>query len=203
MKKHTFLVALVFLILATGCTLFQKDDDAVDLPDEIGQWASRATASDAYGGLLGQNRDDQSAYAATGVPDVEACDDSQNAWVASQEDNGIQWLEVGFDTEVYASSVKVRESFGPGAIIKIELADKDDYVTLWEGKDANKKCPGDFEVFYHEKENNITINMTPFMTDRVRITLDTDVKGWNEIDAVGLVGYDKRWHFYNSTLVIE
>ncbi len=77
------------------------------------------------------------------------------------------------------------------------------YVTLWEGTDKAKPCPKELEVKYEQKEGNITKTMTSFMTNTVKITLDTDVKGWNEIDAVQLIGYELKWYMYNQTLFIE
>jgi hypothetical protein len=201
--KSVFLLIVILLTLSS-CMLFKKEEPPQP-PKEIRQWAITASASDAYGGLYGGNRDDQSAYAATGEPDVAKCEDSQMAWTASREDNGVQWLELGFEKEVYVTGVRIKESFGPGSVTKVEVLNNENasYLTLWEGKDKNKLCPGFFDLSYEFKEGNITKKMTPFISDKVKITFDTDVKGWNEIDAVELIGYEQRWYFYNNTLFLE
>jgi hypothetical protein len=204
MNIKSAVLFVIILFAVSSCMLFQKEEPPQP-PSEIRQWAVSASASDAYGGLYGGNRDDQSSYAATGEPDVSKCEDSQMAWTASKEDNGEQWLELGYEKEVYVSSVRIRETFGQGAVIKVEIMDneKGTYEKIFEGKDKNKQCPGYFETKYEFKEGNITKSMAPFLTDKVKITFDTDIKGWNEIDAVELVGYEQRWYFYNSTLFLE
>jgi hypothetical protein len=192
------------LFAVSSCMFFTKEAPPQP-PSEVRQWAFSASASDAYGGLYGGNRDDQSAYAATGEPDVDKCADSKRAWTASREDNGVQWLELGYEKEVYVSSVRVRESFGQGAVTKIEIMNNENasYMTLWEGKDKNKACLGYFEANYVLMDGNISKRMTPYLSDKVKITFDTDIKGWNEIDAVELVGYEQRWYSYNNTLFVE
>jgi hypothetical protein len=201
-RPLSFFVVMLFFV--SSCTLFQKAEPPQP-PPVVNQWAISASASDAYGGIYGGNRDDQSPYAATGEPDVLKCEDSQMAWTASREDNGVQWLELGYEKEVYVSGVNIKESFGPGAVTKVEIMNNElgAYTTLWEGKDKNKICPGTLQLKYEAKEGNITKSMTPFLSDKVKITLDTDVKNWNEIDAVELVGYEQQWYMYNSTLFVD
>ena len=200
-KIWIFLVGIIFL---ASCSLLPgTNKTTLKLPSPIRQWAASASASDAYGGLYGQNRDDQSPYAATGAPDVEKCEDSQKAWVIGQEDDGVHWLELNYDTEVYVSEVNIKENFGTGAIIKVEAMDNGQFRALWEGKDLTKACPGTFMIKYHESAGNLTKDMTSYKTSTIRITLDTDKSGWNEIDAVEVVGYDQRWFAYNNTLVYE
>jgi hypothetical protein len=205
MNQKIFFAALFLIVLLSACNSlpFGQKKEEVQLPAEISQWAISATASDAYGGLLGGNRDDQSPFAATGAPDVEKCEDNKKAWVIGKDNDGLHWLELEYENEVYASKVRVMESFGPGSVVKIELLNGSDYFTLWEGKDKNKICPGDIEASYEIKEGNFTKKMTSFLTNKVKITIDTDVKEWNEIDAVQLIGYNNRWYFYNNTLAIE
>lgn len=195
-------LVLFVLLLFSACSLLPKKEE-IKTPPEIRQWAVSAKASSAYGGLLSDNRDDFSPYAAAGAPDVFNCSDNPRAWVADGEDIGEQWLELGYENEVYVSGVSVRETFNPGAVTRIDLLDGTDYVTIWEGKDTNRKCPGAFEVSVREREGNITRNMTSFRTGTVKITLDTDKEGWNEIDAVELRGYENYWYFFNNTLVIK
>ncbi len=204
MKRNQFILpAILIMFFVAGCTLFGGKKEEPKPPAEIIQYAMLASASDAYGGMLGQNRDDQSAFAATGQPDVDKCGDSQKAWVISKEDDGQHWLELEYEKGVYLSKVRIRETFGPGAVVRIEAMNTSGYATIWEGKDTNSACPGYLEFTYSGKEGNITRKMMPFLTSRLRITLDTDTKGWNEIDTVELAGYDKVWYYFNETLFVE
>ncbi len=203
MKKYLFvLVLLIFLVSCTG----NNGKNSVDLPEEKRQWAVSAKASSSYAGDYGQQRDDYSPFAATGQPDVFNCTDNQKAWVTEKENDRLHWLELTYNDEIYVSKVKVRETLGPGSVTKIELKNNTEYFTFWEGQDNRRKkpCPGYFEKdFVFQLDNTTQINMTPFKTDTVKITLDTDIDDWNEIDAVELIGHDRIWYFYNKTLVIK
>lgn len=213
MKKSQIILILSLVVLISACdTLplpFLQGDKGPQIPNETVQWAIDATASSAYGGTLGQNKDDQSPFAATGEPDVEGCVESKKAWTTRREDDGIHYIELTYWDRVYVSSIKIYETFNPGFIKKIELKNgtgPDDYFTFWEGSyDPRRVCPYVFEANFPEylDEMNITRKMTPFETDTVKITIDTDVKGWNEIDAVQLTGYMENWYMFNETLFIE
>ena len=207
-KSYVHLISITLvIILITGCTgLFGgEEEEVLVLPTAIKQWAMKASASSAAGGLLGENRDDQSPFAATGESDVDECGDSLKAWVIEQEDDGMHWLELEFYDEVYVSQVRVKESWNPGSVAKIELKNDNEYVTMWEGVDnrRNPPCPGFFEVNYEGQEGNISKTMSPFKAHTIKITLNTDVEGWNEIDAVQLVGYNERWYLFNNTVFFE
>jgi hypothetical protein len=203
MNKNVFF-AVLFVLVLSSCTLFKKDDGPI-LPSEIRQWAVNAEASSSAGGKYGANRDDQSPTAATGEPDVIECMDDMKAWAPEDADDGLQWIEFKYYDEVHVSQVRVKESLNPGTIIKLELKDGDNYFTLWEGTDdrRHKDCPGFFEKKFFAMEGNISLNMTPFKTDTVRVTLDTELPEWNEIDAVELVGYANKWYYFNNTVQIE
>ena len=124
MNKHIQLISITLLIiLLTGCSslIGGEEEEKLILPIAIEQWAIKASASSAAGGLLGENRDDQSPYAATGEPDVNECGESLSAWVIKQEDDGLHWLELEFYDEVFVSKVRIKESWNPGSVSKVEL----------------------------------------------------------------------------------
>ena len=210
MKKIQIIFILSFVVLISACDnlplpFLGGGDSGPTLPNTTVQWGWEASASSAYGGILGKNRDDQSPYAATGEPDVEGCQESKKAWTIRQEDDGLHWLEIRYWDRVYVSNIKIYENFNPGFIKKIELkngSDENDYFTLWEGSyDPRRTCPYIFETsFEYMDDNNITRKMTPFATDTVKITVDTNVPGWNEIDAVQLTGYMDNWYWYNNSV---
>jgi hypothetical protein len=127
-----------------------------------------------------------SALQAIGGPDSSA-GDQRTAWAPATQDGGAEWLEVDFPNAVEVGTVIVRENCAPGAIVRISaVTDAGNEVPLWQG-DA-PKVPA--------------VSDTPFpaapgiLANRVKIYLDTQkVPGWNEIDAVQLVGRDgsRQW----------
>jgi hypothetical protein len=139
------------------------------------QWASSAAASSEYG------PDSWSASQATGEPDTPDYGDFATAWAPVGSDVGPQWLEVGFDTPVRPMEVVIWETSGAGFVTLVEALDErsGDWVVLWEGSDGS---PGFVAGFSPPLES------TDVVTDTIRVTIDSDVPGWNEIDAVGLLG---------------
>jgi|GEM_PF-767720 len=127
-----------------------------------------------------------SALQAVGAPDSGA-GDQRTAWAPATEDGGVEWLQVDFERPVEAATVIVRENCAPGAVIRImAVNDVGGETLLWQG-DAPKAA---------------AVSNTPFaaagsvMTNRVKVYLDTKkVPGWNEIDAVQLIGRDgsRQW----------
>lgn len=153
-----------------------KQDEIKHDPD--GQWASEATASSSYNDAQGDSG--WSAKQATGAPDVDRYADDQHAWAPKTEDGGIEWLDLKYLKPVHASEVRVRESMGSGAVIKVELFDEAGAAhTVWQGVDPTK------ELNYLI----LKFKTTEYRVNRVKVTLATNViPGWNEIDAVQLVG---------------
>ena len=146
--------------------------------DPNGQWATDAKASSTFNDAKGNTS--YSANQATGEPNVQAYSTTPQAWSSKTPDSGIEWLELTFSKPVHANAVRVRESSGSGAVIKIEVFDEKGAAhTVWSGADSTK------ELNYLIAE----FPKTAFMTNRVKLTLATNVVGgWNQIDAVQLVG---------------
>ena len=149
--------------------------------DPNGQWATQATASSTYNDA--QNAAGWSANQATGAPNVDKYGDDGAAWASKTADAGIEWLDLRYAKPVHATEVRVRESAGSGAVIKIEIYDeRGEAHAVWQGADPTT------ELNYFM----VKFPKTTFKTDRVKITLATNVvPGWNEIDAVQLVGTDQ------------
>ncbi len=151
------------------------------------QWAKEAYASSQYSSDL------WSAKQATGKPNTMRDGDHPTAWAPRSQDSPTEWLELVYEHGVLVSQVSVRETCNPGFVVKIEAYAYGDtlpflgklpkgatgWVKLWEGKDTTKKSPG---VFTPE------IRPSSFVTNRIRITINNRVRGWNEIDAVELAG---------------
>jgi hypothetical protein len=149
--------------------------------DPNGQWAVTATASSSYNDAKGT--DGWSPNQTAGPPDVQTYSDDGKAWAPKEQDAGIEWLELAYVKPVHATEVRVRESFGSGAVIKIELQDEQGARhTVWTGTDPTKGL--DYLV--------ATFPKTPYKAAKVKVTLATNlVPGWNEIDAVQLVGTEQ------------
>ena len=135
-------------------------------------WAASATASTQYG------NPQWSAMQAAGQPNTNACGDHNSAWASKTPDGQWEWLDLTFPQVVTAKAVRIKETFNPGAVRKIEGFINGGWVVIWQGQDPNSSCPGVAEIPL----------AAPMPLNRIRIHLDSvTVKGWNEIDAVGLV----------------
>ena len=156
-----------------------KQDEIKNDPN--GEWAIQATASSTYGDAQGTAS--YSANQATGVPNVDKYADDGAAWAPKTADGGIEWLDLKYPKPVYATEVRVRESCGSGAVVKVEVFDeKGGAHSVWQGNDPTKEL--NYLIVKFPK--------TAFKADRVKVTLATNViPGWNEIDAVQLVGTDQ------------
>jgi pyruvate/2-oxoglutarate dehydrogenase complex dihydrolipoamide acyltransferase (E2) component len=161
--------------LAAAQWAMRQDEIKTD-PD--GQWAVEAKASSSYNDAQGEAA--WSAKQATGAPDVDKYGDDGHAWAPKTPDAGIEWLDLKYAKPVHAAEVRVRESCGSGAVIKVELFDEGGAAhTIWQGDDPTKDL------------NYLTLQFKPtdYKVNRVKVTLATNViPGWNEVDAVQLVG---------------
>lgn len=123
----------------------------------------------------------------TGPADTLTAGDLPTAWAPRQPDGGDEWLQLEFESPVLLAEVHVYESYNPGAISKLTtfLADGRE-VIIWEGTESEATAPV------------ARIFSVPFAAQAnvVKVYLDTRrVAGWNEIDAVELVGRDgsRQW----------
>lgn len=211
--KKVFTV-LFLAMISSGCIVDHYDDDCWDCDsnppppppppgyETISMYAVEAYASSE--GLPGSS--EFSAFQATGAPDVTMCGDDPNAWspqdaemtpgVQSDGNTIDEFLEVTFPEGVYASQVKIFESFNPGAIVAVDLESSTGsapVAVLWEdfSGDGPAPCPSAFVIDLN--------GTTDHRYDRVVIYLDTNLVGdenrngtpdddYNSIDAVMLVG---------------
>lgn len=159
-------------------------DEKKILADPLGQWASSAVASSTYAQTADQKAG-YSAWQATGAPNVSRYSDNPAAWTTRSGDSKTpEWLEVKFARPVYATSLRIRQSAAPGAISKLELIDADGAShEIWSGADATPYQKNTIGWLVQD------IPKTSFVVTGARITLATArVWGWNQIDAVQLVG---------------
>lgn len=141
---------------------------------EIGQWATTATASSQYDDIS------WAARQATGAPDVVGCEDDPRAW-ASLEAGTKEWLELTYTTPVLPTMIRVYETWSPGSIVKVEVKDAaGQYTTIYTAQVTTPACPRTLEI-------PVTGVMAKIFA--VRISVDQAAhQDWNEIDAVQLVG---------------
>ena len=153
---------------------------------------------------------------AIGAPDTLRAGDLPTAWASLYPDAGQEWLKVDFDRAVSICGIRVRQTFNPGAIAKVTavLENGMEHV-LWEGRDPMPSAPGDADFIlwvdeqrpddtpdsWIRKASGITVISgvgldQDIVSKSIKIYLDTTRRrGWNEIDAVQLLGKDgkKQW----------
>jgi len=156
-----------------------EEQDRVFGEDPNGQWAATVTASSEY-----QTRGDYSASRAAGPPDVTRYGDSRLAWASRTADGQEEWLEATFARPVLATAVRVRQVYNVGAISRVEVIGPTGAgTTVFSGVDTRDYPASQIAWFV------VRFAKTPQPVQRVRVTLDSPrVRGWNEIDAIQLVG---------------
>lgn len=127
-----------------------------------------------------------SAMQAVGAPD-SAAGDQRTAWASATADGGEEWLLVDFARAVQPATIIVRENCAPGAITRIAaVSETGNEILVWQGEAPQLGAVSDTPF----------PAMRPIMTSKVKIYLDTSkVAGWNEIDAVQVIGRDgtRQW----------
>ncbi len=162
---------------------FALAEDAIK-NDPKGQWAVSAKASSTYSNDINNTSSSYHPFRAAGAPDTEAYGDRDTSWATKESDTGLEWIELEYAKPVNASQIKIRQNNAPGAIISVDIYDETGSAhNIWKGPDATQYKPSTISWL------NIPFEKTAFKTQRVKITLATNaVSGWNEIDAVQLIG---------------
>ena len=122
-----------------------------------------------------------------GEPDTMSAGDQRTAWAPATADGGTEWLQVGYEKAVEIAQVRVRETCGAGSIAKVAaVLESGAEVVIWQGRQS----AGEGIV-------DAPFSAPAGVTARgVKVYLDTArVPGWNEIDAVELIGRDgtRQW----------
>jgi peptidoglycan hydrolase-like protein with peptidoglycan-binding domain len=123
---------------------------------------------------------------ATGAPDTATAGDQATAWATQEPDAGTEWLKLTYAQAVDVAQVRVHETFNPGAVTSITAAAEGGEVVIWSGDPVAAEAPNWLELTPTAAARTATITLH----------LDTTLKeGWNEIDAVELVGADgsRQW----------
>ena len=143
------------------------------------QWATSVRAvSSEY------SPDAWNAQNVLGPPDVyPAYGDIRKAWASREQDAAEEFIEVGFAQPMRASALQVVQTFNPGAIATVELITASGQIVQIHGP-ANSYTPGSTS-----RIDMLSTECTdePIVAARVSLASGA-VPGWNEIDAIGLVG---------------
>ncbi len=148
----------------------------------IYQWAVSGTASSEF------SSPEWSADQAAGAPDSPGCGDYQFAWASAASDS-IDTLVIEYAILVFPLEIVVYESFNPDQVVKVEVQDPENggfYTVLQKNPvQVDRPCP--YELV-------IPAGQIGFKTNTIRITLDQSQLGlgWNEIDAVELIGVEEQ-----------
>jgi hypothetical protein len=122
-----------------------------------------------------------SALQLTGEPDTPGDGDLGTAWASKREDMGEVWLELDYERAVLPEAVRIHETLKPGTVAKVQARTPTGaWETLWEGVAPEGGSPRWFEP---------ALSRASTAVSTLRLVLDTNrIPGWNEIDAVELVG---------------
>ena len=115
-----------------------------------------------------------------GEPDTAQPGDDVNAWASLAENAKGEWVLLEYAAPVRATAIDIHETFNPGAVAAIAIFTPDGReVELWSSR-GNQAVAAKARVL----QINLPVG---FDVERVKLYLACDqVKGWNEIDAVGL-----------------
>ena len=144
------------------------------------RWASKllGVSSEFSGGNGQQYRGNQALGKPNKLPQAES---GASAWRPAQEDDGEQWIKVGFEQPAPIRQVAVAENFGAGCISKILAYDPDgkEYLLSINPETA----PPAAGKMWHL----VLKSPTAYAVAALKVVLNTQrVAGYNEIDAVGV-----------------
>ena len=197
--KRPILLGMLIIILLTGCTseIVEEDQNptaAVELTPTLDPTQVAATRYPATGVIYqwGMSAEASTEFAnpewaaeqAAGTPDAPGCGDYQFAWASAASDS-IDTLEVSFARSVYPLEIVIHESYNPDQVVKVEVFDPETggfYAVLQKNPvQIDRPCP--YQLI-------VPVDGIEFQTNLVRITIDQSQLGlgWNEIDAVQLIG---------------
>jgi len=143
----------------------------------IRQWAAEAEASSEYGSS------DWKAGQAVGEPNTPICGDYGTAWAAAGS-NTVEWINLYVQVPIVPTEIHIIESYNPDQVVRVDLIDmQGGFVPVYTAQPqiVENPCPHAL---------SIPVTQRDILAQGVRITIDQSVLGlgWNEIDAVEIVG---------------
>ncbi len=129
---------------------------------------------------------------ATGAPDTHQAGDIPTAWASLTPDNQAEWLLLTYAAPIKPMAIHVYETYNPGALARVTVFGPDrQEMEVWKGKDPSEPGSGMGISKIPLDQAKVTFPIT-----RVKLYLDSpSVRGWNEIDAVGLMDHSGKLHW--------
>jgi speckle-type POZ protein len=142
-------------------------------------WASSVRGFSSQYGTPGWG-----AVKVLGPPDVfPRHGDIPEAWASRGADDGVEWIEVGFDRVSSIAAVVIYETFNPGAISRVAMTSDSGGIFDAPAGGAVAETSPEGSVL-----RRFDLGCTPYRVRAIRLELDSlAVLGWNEIDAIGIV----------------
>ena len=180
----TFLMGLSWLVACNPIS--EKVPAATVLPDnavpplqsgQVRQWAVGAEASSEFADP------EWAAVQATDAPNTPRCGDYETAWATAGSDT-IETLVLTYTVSVHVTGINIVQSFNPNQISKVELIGVfERAVSVYDGQPRQVDQPCPYTL-------SIPIEKTEGRFNKVRLTVDQSIlgMGWNQIDAVELIG---------------
>jgi hypothetical protein len=151
---------------------------AVGGSQEIRQWAVSAKASSQYGASS------WNAEQAIGEPNVTECGDNGLAWASESSSSALDWIELTYATPVVPTAINIHQSYNPSQVIEVDLIDTAGTTyTAWQGSPKKVSTCPDLMTITFDKKQEMLVEKVVVIVDQSILDL-----GWNEIDAVELVG---------------
>ncbi len=191
--KSLYLFVMISMLLCTvGCSVSSEPESTMQVEvstqetsvpvfeqrsgSEIPQWAAEASASSEF------TNDEWAAEDATGPPDTDRCGDYQTAWASAASD-GVSTLVLTYTQSVIPIMINIHQSFNPDQVTEIFVVGDDSNRIVYQNdpQQIDQPCPYILSV---------PITDVGFPVRRLEITVDQSQLGlgWNEIDAVELIG---------------
>jgi hypothetical protein len=115
---------------------------------------------------------------ATGPPTIGGCADTGQAWAPLGSGTDPEWLELTYARPERARGVVIHETWIGGFVTRVDLSEDGSGTvhTIWTGEDGTP-CGEALELSWPETEYRVSA-----------VRIHTQVDGWEEIDAVELLG---------------
>jgi len=170
----------------------QRQADSFDGEEywTVTRWDRAGAAQILSSRVLGMNLN-WSPQQAAGKPDSQIMGDNPRAW-ASLNTGNPEWLILDYAKAVIPRRVDVYENYTPGALSKVSIFDEQGKeIVAWSGVDPSPQTSPS-PAPPPSTPPPVAVSRIPISlkipTRRIKIYIASDkVKGWNEIDAVGLI----------------
>lgn len=186
--KRTTLITSTIVGLSSVLTAPASSDAT-----ELLQWADHTNASTEYYDSSLCAYYSCAEEGIKGAPNGKACGTTgfdPGVWMPVSSGNHRNWVKARFDVPVFAAGIEIvqrgvrslraRASAPAGFIKKVEVLDIfGKVVATWEGTDPSNTCPATFVFNFSETTTLVK-----------SVYIETQVQGYEQIDAVKLIGTD-------------